>query len=168
MKIYEDVEAERDRIQACLNKFGRTSDHNLDWFICSDMDHEEGVRSFAEFPDGSGLLASRYKEEWRIWSDPLTPKEKKAERIGEFSKKILGGEINVPTIDGELKLKIRPGTQPGTMVRLAGRGIKHLHSSSRGDEYVHLIVKLPEKLSREQKELLEKFSKTQNSKKGWF
>lgn len=85
-----------------------------------------------------------------------------------FTLAILGGEISVPTIDGDLKLKIRPGTQPGTVVRLSGQGIKHLHSSSRGDEYVRLIVKLPEKLSREQKGILEEFSKTENNKKGWF
>lgn len=82
---------------------------------------------------------------------------------------ILGGEIAVPTIDGDLKLKIRPGTQPGTMVRLANRGIKHLHSPVRGNEYVRLIVKLPEKLTREQKELLEKYKETENNnKKRWF
>lgn len=85
-----------------------------------------------------------------------------------FTLAILGGEIKVPTIEGELKLKIRAGTQPGTVVRLSGQGIKHLHSSARGDEYVRLVVKLPEKLSREQKQLLEEFSQTQNSKKGWF
>lgn len=87
-----------------------------------------------------------------------------------FTLAILGGEIDVPTIDGDLKLKIRPGTQPGTMVRLANRGIKHLHSSSRGNEYVRLIVKLPEKLTREQKQLLEEYRGTGNNKsdKGWF
>lgn len=84
-----------------------------------------------------------------------------------FVTAILGGEIEAPTIDGDLKIKIRPGTQPGTIVRLSGRGIKRLHHNSRGDEYVRLMIKLPEKLTREQKELLEEFSETEN-KKGWF
>ena len=70
---------------------------------------------------------------------------------------ILGGIIEVPTIDGELKLRIRPGTQSGTMVRLAGRGIKRLHGYGHGDEYVRLLVKIPEKLSKKQKEILEEF-----------
>jgi len=70
---------------------------------------------------------------------------------------ILGGVVEVPTIDGDLKLRIRPGTQPGTMVRLAGRGIKRLHGFGRGDEYVRFLVKIPEKLTRRQKEILEEF-----------
>jgi len=75
-----------------------------------------------------------------------------------FTLAILGGVVEVPTIDGGLKLKIRPGTQPGTMVRLGGRGIKNLHGSSRGDEYVRLIIKLPEKLTSEQRRILEEFA----------
>ena len=69
---------------------------------------------------------------------------------------ILGGVIEVPTIDGNLKLRVRPGTQSGTMVRLAGRGIKRLHGFGRGDQYVRLLVKIPERLNRQQKEALEK------------
>ena len=74
---------------------------------------------------------------------------------------ILGGTIEVPTIDGTVKLKIRPGTQPNTMVRLQQRGIQRLQRSGRGDEYVRLVVKIPEKLSRKQKELIEQFSTTE-------
>jgi DnaJ-class molecular chaperone len=70
---------------------------------------------------------------------------------------ITGGIIEVPTIDGDLKLRIRPGTQSGTMVRLAGRGVKKLHGYGHGDEYVRLLVKIPDKLTRKQKEILEEF-----------
>ena len=70
---------------------------------------------------------------------------------------ILGGIINVPTIDGDLKLRIRPGTQSGSMVRLAGRGIKKLRGYGHGDQYVRLLVKIPDKLNRKQKEILEEF-----------
>ncbi len=69
---------------------------------------------------------------------------------------LLGGTIKVPTIDGEVTLKIRPGTQPGTLIRLRGRGIRHLRGYERGDQYVRLLVKIPEKLSWEQKELIKK------------
>jgi len=72
---------------------------------------------------------------------------------------ILGGTIEVPTIDGTVKLKIRPGTQPGTMLRLGGKGIKRLHGSGSGDEYVRLQIRIPERLSRRQKELLEEFER---------
>lgn len=72
-----------------------------------------------------------------------------------FSLAVLGGEIKVPTVDGELKLKIRPGTQSGTMMRLRERGVTHLHGRGKGDEYVRINVIVPEKLSREQKQIVE-------------
>ena len=71
---------------------------------------------------------------------------------------ILGGNAQVKTIDGNLTLKIRPGTQPNTMVRLREQGIPYLQRKGRGDEYVRLIVKVPEHLSRRQKELMEEFT----------
>ena len=70
---------------------------------------------------------------------------------------ILGGNAQVKTIDGNLPLKIRPGTQPNTMVRLREQGIPYLQRKGRGDEYVRLIIKIPEHLSRRQKELMEEF-----------
>jgi DnaJ-class molecular chaperone len=74
-----------------------------------------------------------------------------------FTMAILGGSVQVPTLTGDLKLKIRSGTQPGSMVRLSGRGIKRLHGFGHGDEYVRLLIKLPERLSRRQRQLLEEF-----------
>jgi molecular chaperone DnaJ len=72
---------------------------------------------------------------------------------------MMGGKTEVPTLDGEVKLKIRAGTQPGTMVRLRGRGIKKLRGfvKGKGDQYVRLQVKIPERLSRKQKKLIKEF-----------
>lgn len=77
-----------------------------------------------------------------------------------FSQAVLGTIITVPTIDGEVNLRVRPGTQPGTMVRLKGQGIKDPHGRGRGDEYVRLQVIVPEKLSRKQREILEEFEES--------
>ena len=68
---------------------------------------------------------------------------------------VLGGTKQVKTIDGELNLRIRPGTQSHTLVRLRGEGIRHIRGGGKGDLYVRLKVKVPEKLSREQKQLFE-------------
>ncbi len=73
-----------------------------------------------------------------------------------FSMAALGGKIEVTTLDGELKLKVRPGTQSHTLVRLRGEGVKHLRGRGKGDLYVRLIVRVPEKLSKEEKKLIEK------------
>lgn len=68
----------------------------------------------------------------------------------------LGGQIEVPTVDGEVKLRVRPGTQAGTMMCLRGKGTPILRGRGRGDEYVRISVAVPERLTWEQKELLKK------------
>ena len=70
-----------------------------------------------------------------------------------FSQAALGGTVPVSLIDGKtVRLRVRPGTQPGTMVRLRGYGVPRLHGRGRGDLYVRFQVKVPQKLTREQKE----------------
>lgn len=74
-----------------------------------------------------------------------------------FTTAALGGDTNVPTLDGNLKLKIKAGTQPNSLVRLSGKGVHQINSSHRGDFYIRFIIKVPTKLSRKQKELLKEF-----------
>lgn len=76
-----------------------------------------------------------------------------------FTLAALGGEIKVETVEGVVKLKVRSGTQPNTMIRLKGKGVPHLRGGGRGDQYVRLMISIPENLSREQKQLLEAFAK---------
>ena len=83
-----------------------------------------------------------------------------------FALAALGGEVNIETIDGNLKLRIPGGTQPGTAIRLRGKGVPHLHGSGRGDHYVRIKVTIPKHLSGRQKELLREFMEDQKS--GWF
>lgn len=71
-----------------------------------------------------------------------------------FTLAVLGGSITVPSLDKDIKIKIRPGTQPGTLIRLSGKGVKHLQGSRRGDLYIRLIVTIPEKLTSRQKQLI--------------
>lgn len=77
-----------------------------------------------------------------------------------FTTAALGGQVEVPTIDDTLKLKVRPGTQSHTLIRLRGEGVPHVRGRGKGDLYVRLIVKVPEKVSNEQKELLKKLDFT--------
>lgn len=76
-----------------------------------------------------------------------------------FSEAALGTHIEVPTIDGPLKLRIQPGTQAGTLIRLRGRGIPHIRGGGRGDQYVKVVLKVPSHLTRRQREILEEFEK---------
>jgi molecular chaperone DnaJ len=71
----------------------------------------------------------------------------------------LGTRISVPTVDGEEEVEIKPGTQPGTEIRLRGRGVPHLRrAGSRGDLHVFVNVVVPAKLSKRQRELLAEFA----------
>ena len=88
MNFYEDIKSERSRIESCIKKFGHTSDHNLDWWACSVIT-SDGVPVFIEFSDGSGLLAHKYPDKWRIWSDPLSEEKDMAVKIEEFVTEVL-------------------------------------------------------------------------------
>jgi DnaJ-class molecular chaperone len=71
-----------------------------------------------------------------------------------LSQAILGDIIEVPTLDGELKVRVKSGTQPNTLVRLRGQGIKDVNGYGRGDFYIRLNIVIPSRLSNKQKELI--------------
>ena len=77
-----------------------------------------------------------------------------------FAKAALGAEIEVPTLDGKVKLTIPEGTQTGTMFRLKGKGVPYLRSTGRGDQFVTVRVVVPKGLNAKQKEALKAFSET--------
>ena len=85
-----------------------------------------------------------------------------------ISQAALGDVISVTTIDGPLDLKVQPGTQPGTLVRLRSKGVPHVRGSGRGDHYVRIKVKIPEKLNLRQRELLKEFADESAKKRSWF
>ncbi len=81
-----------------------------------------------------------------------------------FSQAALGCELKVPTLKKEVTVKIPPGTQSGTHIRLKHEGFPDVHGYGPGDLYVIIEVVTPSKLSKEQKELLEKLAKTEEKK----
>ena len=78
-------------------------------------------------------------------------------RIG-FPQASLGAEIEVPTLEGPVKLKIKEGTQSGSVFRLRGKGVPDLHGYGRGDQLTRIFVETPRKLNPRQRELLEEFA----------
>jgi len=75
-----------------------------------------------------------------------------------FPTAALGGEIEVPTLSGPARLKIPAGTQSGTLFRLRGKGLPNVHGQGHGDQHVRVMVEVPARLSRAQREKLEEFS----------
>src|SRR5713101_3446595 len=76
-----------------------------------------------------------------------------------FPAAALGTEVEVPTLDGKVKLKIQAGTQSGKVFRLKSKGFPDLHGYGRGDELVKIVVETPKRLSARQRELLEEFAR---------
>jgi len=77
-----------------------------------------------------------------------------------FVMAAIGGEIEIPTLDGKLKLKIPAETQTNKLFRLRGKGIKSVHGGSKGDILCRVIVETPVKLTKKQKELIEELDKS--------
>jgi len=90
-----------------------------------------------------------------------------------FTQAALGAQVEVPTLSGTTPLKIPAGTQHGAVFRLPGRGLPNVRSGRVGDEIVQVLIEIPGKLSREQRELLRKFAATEDKEvlpesKGFF
>lgn len=81
-----------------------------------------------------------------------------------YTQAVLGDEITVPTIDGNVKYNISEGTQTGTVFRLKGKGVQKLSRSDRGNQYVKINVEVPKNLSKKQKDLLKAFENSLNDK----
>lgn len=95
------------------------------------------------------------------------------EKHVSFIEAILGAELQVPTLDGDVKYTMPAGTQPGEVFKLKGKGITRLNSIGRGDQFVKIVVDIPKELSSEQKQLLMQFDKNyvppkNNGKEGFF
>lgn len=77
---------------------------------------------------------------------------------------ILGDTMEVPTVDGKAKITIEPGTQPGTILRLKGKGVPEVqgYRNSRGDEIINISIYIPETLSKDEKEFFQKMRKSDN------
>lgn len=85
----------------------------------------------------------------------------------------LGAELQVPTLDGDVKYNMPAGTQPGDVFKLKGKGIQRLNSVGKGDQLVRIIVDIPKNLTSEQKDLLMQFDKSykphkNSGKEGFF
>ena len=81
-----------------------------------------------------------------------------------FIDAAIGTNLEIPTVDGKVKLKIDPGTQGGKILRLRGKGLPELNSHHRGDQLVHINIWTPQKLTSDEKDLLEKLRDADNFK----
>jgi len=76
-----------------------------------------------------------------------------------LAKAVLGGEVEVPSLEGRLTMKVPAGTQCGKIFRLKGKGIPDLHSRDTGDELVKVDIEIPQRLTAGQRQLMEEFAR---------
>ncbi|XP_020233377.1 chaperone protein dnaJ GFA2, mitochondrial-like [Cajanus cajan] len=136
-----------------------------DLHVCTfaGIDNNETIkiyRSGGADPDGDnpGDLYVTMK----VREDPVFRREGSdihVDAVLSITQAILGGTIQVPTLTGDVVLKVRPGTQPGQKVVLKKKGIKTKNSYTFGDQYVHFNVSIPNNLTERQRELIEEFTK---------
>lgn len=82
----------------------------------------------------------------------------------DFPTAVLGGKVEVPTIDGRARVAIEPGTQPGKILRMRGKGIPSMRGRGVGDELINVMIYTPEHLSRDEKSIIEKMRDSDNFK----
>jgi molecular chaperone DnaJ len=129
---------------------------------------EDGQRIRISAAGGSGARGGRHGDLYVLVTIAPDPR---FERRGNdlvtrldvpFTDAALGGRLTVPTLDGDQELKLEPGTQPGTVLRLRGRGLPSLHGTRQGDLHVVVNVMVPRNLNEEQRELLQRFAESAN------
>lgn len=76
-----------------------------------------------------------------------------------FVQAALGGEIDVPTLEGKIKLRVPPSTQPGQVLRVRNKGVEHRLRSGRGDQLVEVTVEIPARLTPRARELIEQLGR---------
>ncbi len=81
-----------------------------------------------------------------------------------FTDAVLGNSLEIPTLDGLVKIKVENGTQPGKILRLKGKGFNDLNGYGTGDQLIYLSVYVPEKLSSDERKIVEKLGQSENFK----
>ncbi len=120
------------------------------------------VKVPAGISDGNRVRFNEFDLLIAVTPDPVFRREGQdiyVEKEISYPLAVLGGTIEVPTLDGKVTLKVRKGTVHGTLVRLKGEGVVHPNSTHRGNLYVIYKIKSPEKISNKAKKLLEELQR---------
>ena len=126
-----------------------------------DSDSRLKLRGEGEASPAGGIPGDLYVT-IKVREHPLFERQNNAvvcEMPISFPQAALGGDIEVPTLEGKIKMKVPAGTQSGRVFRLRGKGVVDLRGAGRGDQLVRVVVETPMKLGNKQRELLEEFAR---------
>lgn len=121
--------------------------------------------------DGSRIRFGEYDVVVEVTPDPRFNRQGYdiiTEKGVSFPQVAMGDEVNVATIDGDIKIRIPAGTQPNAVIRLRAKGVPHVQGTNRGDHYVRIKVTVPKHLTNRQREILRGFEEEGKHKRGWF
>ena len=136
------------------------------------------------FPSfGVDSVGSQFFREWYINGDLLVLVEEEEHKdflrdgsdlvynlLLDMPTAILGGQVQIPTLQGEAKITISPGTQPGKVLRMRGKGLPMIDNYARqygtGDMLINVGVYIPEALNKEEKKMIEKLKESENVRPG--
>ena len=142
------------------------SSKTIDISIPAGIDDGQRIRLTGEgepgshgAPAGDLYVHVRVRPHKVFHRDPENPTDLHCELPISFTVAALGGEVEVPTLTGRVKLNIPEGTQNGKRLRVKGKGVKSVRGSLVGDLYCHVVVETPVNLTERQKELLVEFEK---------
>ena len=142
---------------------GRIKQHKtLSVKIPAGVDNDDRIRLSGEGEMGSNSQAGDLYVVIRIMPHAVFQRDHNdlhCEMPISFAIAALGGEIEIPTLDGSARIKIPAETQSGKVFRLRGKGIKGVRSSTFGDLHCHVMIETPANLTEKQKELLREFEK---------
>ena len=79
-----------------------------------------------------------------------------------FFDAVFGTSVEVPTVDGKVKIKIEPGTQSGKIFRLKGKGFPHVNSYEKGDQLIHVNIWTPQHINDDERKMLEKMQASEH------
>lgn len=119
----------------------------------------EGEQGTNGAPAGDLYIHVSVKQHKIFQRDPDNPTNLHCELPISFAIAALGGEVEVPTLTGKVKLSIPAGTQNGQRLRVKGKGVKSVRGNVMGDLYCHVLVEVPVNLTERQRELLQEFEK---------
>jgi len=121
--------------------------------------------------DGSRIRFGDYDVVLDVAPDPRFKREGYdiiVDKNISFTQAVLGEEVYIPTIDGDVKIRIPAGTEAGAVIRLREKGIFHVRGTGRGDQYIRIKVVIPKSITKRQKEILKEFEEEGRRKSGWF
>ena len=144
----EDRAKRQQQAQGVIELMGFLNPHlkNVEDFKHKLWDHLFFISDFKLDVDSPYPIPQ--KETYKLKPDPL-PYPKRHPKYAH-----LGKNLEVPTLEGFSKITVEPGSQPNTIIKLKGKGLQGRGFRGRGDQYVRLVVNIPKKLSKHQKDLL--------------